>query len=98
MTVAPADDPVRVRLDATEADVQVPVAVVDQIPSAQTLPRGTRVVVAPTAMRRGGVLRRLLRQGSVPVSRAVRCTALLVRGYVDIGADDGAAWGITPPA
>jgi hypothetical protein len=33
----------------------------------------------------------------VPVSRATRCTALLLRGYVDVAADAGAAWGFSSP-
>jgi hypothetical protein len=87
---------ITVRLDATEVDVEEPGAVAGQIPLASTLEPRTRVVVPGTATRRGGVLRRLLGQQRVPVSRAVRCTALLVRGYVDVGARDDETWGYAP--
>jgi len=87
---------VTVRLDATEADVEEPGAVAGQIPHASTVSPGTRVVVLATATRRGGVLRRLLGPRRVPVPRSTRCTALLVRGYVAIGADDDGAWGYAP--
>lgn len=89
---------VTVRLDASEADVDEPSVVAQQLPVASTLAPRTRVVVPSTATRRGGVLRRLLGQQRVPVSRAARCTALLVRGYVDIGANDEDAWGYAPSA
>jgi hypothetical protein len=89
-------EPVTVRLDATDADVDEPGAVADQIPRASTLPPGTRVVVLGTATRRGGVLRRLLGPKTVPVPRSTGCTALLTRGYVGIGADDDGAWGYAP--
>jgi hypothetical protein len=88
--------PVTVRLDATEADVEEPGAMAGQIPHASALPPGTRVAVLATATRRGGVLRRLLGARSVPVPRSTGCTALLTRGYVAIGADDEGAWGYAP--
>ncbi len=88
---------VTVQLDATAADVGVPAAVAGQIPLASTLAPGTRVVVRASATRRGGVLGRLLGPRREPVPRSTACTALLVRGYVDIGADDAGAWGVAPP-
>jgi hypothetical protein len=87
---------VTVRLDATGVDLEDPSAVAHQLPAPGALAAGTRVVVAAAATRKGGVLRRLLGSRGVPVSRAARCTALLVRGYVDVGADDDAAWGRVP--
>jgi hypothetical protein len=89
---------VTVQLDATGADVEVPASVAGQIPLAITLPPGTRVVVLANATRRGGLLRRLLGRRREPVPPSTACTALLVRGYVDIGADGGGAWGHAPPA
>jgi hypothetical protein len=89
-------EPVTVRLDATEADVEEPGSVAGQIPHASTLPPGTRIVVLATATRRRGMLRRLLGPRRVPVPRSTRCTALLARGYVAIGADDDGAWGYAP--
>ena len=91
-----ADD-VRVRLDATDADVESAATVATQIPHASTLPAGTRVIVAPTALRRRGLLRRFLGDASVPVPKAARCAALLARGYVDVAArEDGSATGVVP--
>jgi len=93
---APDRDPITVRLDTTEADVNEPGAVAAQIPLASTVLPGTRVVVLATATRRGGVLRRLLGPRREPVPRSTGCTALLARGYVRIGADAEASWGYAP--
>lgn len=76
-----------------------------QIPRAETLVANTTVVVLPTAIRPDrGWLRvfgqRTLRVRNVP--RALRCTALLVRGYVDIAAEaaghrgEPLVWGRAP--
>jgi hypothetical protein len=92
----PEGDVVTVRLDASNADVESVAAMALQIPLAGTLAARTPVVVLGAAVRRGGLLRRWLGDKSVPVPRAVRCTALLVRGYVDIGADGSRAWGYAP--
>ena len=79
-----------------------PVAkVIAQLPEPASLAPGTRVVVHARARRGPGVLSRLFgmrRQAHV----AVRCSALLARGYREIGAarDDKTgetiAWGIAP--
>jgi hypothetical protein len=87
---------ITVRLDATGADLSDPSAVATQIPAAGGLAARTRVSVLPTALRRSGVLGRILGPREVPVGRAARCTALLVRGYVDVAADDTSAWGFAP--
>jgi hypothetical protein len=87
-----------VTLDVTDADPEDVAAIARQIPDAGSLAPRTRVTVLPIATRRGGLLRRLLGDARVPVSRAVRCTALLLRGYVDIGADAWRAWGVVPGA
>jgi hypothetical protein len=73
--------------------VDDPAVLAEQIPLATTLATGTRVALPPIAWRRRGALGRILGPGKVAVGRAARCTALIVRGYVDIGADDGSAWG-----
>jgi hypothetical protein len=52
------------------------------LPDPETLDPRTLVVVVPGS---GSFVKRLF--GAKPVSRAVRCSALLARGYVDIGAD-----------
>jgi hypothetical protein len=77
-------------------------SVVAQVPSASTLGPRTPMVVFGAADRGGGVLRRLFGGASVNVARATRCTALVARGYVDVGggvdAVTGAdlAWGWSP--
>ena len=96
MTEATGEGSLTVCLDASDADVGEAGAVAGLIPLARTLTPRTRVMVLPIATRRVGVLRRLLGQRRVPVPRSVRCTALLVRGYVDIGAGADGAWGYAP--
>jgi len=87
---------VEVRLDASGADLEEPAAVARQIPRASTLAPGTRVFVLATAKDDAGVLRRLLGPRRAPVLRSTLCTALLVRGYVDLGAGKDGAWGKAP--
>ncbi len=92
--------PLAIALDARACDVRDPVAVAARIPDAASREPGTRVCVLGAATRGGGWLGRWRR--SVPVPRAARCTALLARGYVGIGAgvdeESGAemAWGVAP--
>ncbi len=91
-----------VELDASTSDLSTVGAVVAQVPECGGLPHRTLVVLLGQAGRGGGTWRRLVRMNVTPVSRAARCSALLVRGYVDIGAgtDDGTArdlvWGWSP--
>jgi hypothetical protein len=76
-------------------------AVAEQIPHADTLPRGTTAVVLETAARTGSTWQRLFAR-PVRATRRVRCTALLLRGYVAIGAgkdpdsETDLAWGTVP--
>ena len=85
---------VRGRGTCTTADV------VAQLPAAATLPSGTPLLVLGSAIS-DGPLWRLFARG-VPVTRAARCTALVARGYVEVGAgtDETSgtdlAWGIVP--
>jgi hypothetical protein len=96
---ADAEPPrLRVRLEASATDLEAPGAVAGQIPRASSLVSGSRVMLSATAKRDAGILRRLLGSQSIPVPRSTLCTALLVRGYVDIGADDEGAWGRGPSA
>ena len=91
-----------VLLDATALDRGDAAAVALQLPAAATLPAGTLVVVSGAALRGAGLVGRLFRGATTPVSRAARCGALVARGYVDVGADvDPAtkidvAWGRAP--
>jgi hypothetical protein len=85
-----------VRLDATGVDPEDFAALASQLPHASTLPPRTVVAVPAAAVRRRRFLRGVLGDRKLTVSRAARCTALLLRGYVDIHADDGTAWGYSP--
>ena len=77
---------VAVLLDATGVDVGDAGAVAPQVPEASTLAPGTRVFVLGHAMRlRRGIVR-WLGPGAQPVARAVRCAALVARGYTGVGA------------
>jgi hypothetical protein len=63
-----------------------------KLPDPAELPKGQRVVVLGS--RRRGLLAGLL--GAKPVPPSVRATALLARGYVEIGADGDRVWGHAP--
>ncbi len=71
-----------------------------QLPAASSLPARTPVWVLGTAAG-DGAMWRLFGRGSA-VSRAARCSALVARGYVDVGAGVDAAsgadlaWGRAP--
>lgn len=56
----------------------------DAVPDAASLAPRTLVVVLPEAARSRGLLAAF---GKRTVSRSARCGALLLRGYVDIGAE-----------
>jgi len=59
----------------------------EDLPAASTLPAGTRVVVLPEAARGKGLLAAFTKKTH---ARSARCTALLLRGYVGIGAETDA--------
>jgi hypothetical protein len=86
-----------VRLDATGVDPEDFAALASQLPLASTLPPRTLVAVPAVAVCRRRFLRGVLGDRKVTVPRATRCTALLLRGYVDVTADAGAAWGFSSP-
>ncbi len=91
---------VAVLLDALPGGHRATASIVEQVPQASSLPSGTWVVVLGAAPSHRRLWRLLGR--TVPVARAARCTALLVRGYVEIGAGvdetSGAdlTWGSAP--
>jgi hypothetical protein len=92
-------DAIAVLLDAgSGADPRTVAGVASQVPHASTLPAGTAVFVLGKATAARPFWRLFAR--ALPVPRAVRCTALLARGYIDIAADDvdgdDLAWGLTP--
>jgi hypothetical protein len=84
----------RGRPSCTAADVAA------QLPAASTMPAGTPLLVLGSAAH-DSALWRLFARGA-PVTRAARCSALIARGYVDVGAglDEASgtdlAWGIAP--
>jgi hypothetical protein len=82
-------------LDATGSELAAVGEVAGQIADARSLPPRTAVLVLGTAARRPSGWRRMLGAQRVPVARETRCAALLVRGYVEIGADaeEDVAWG-----
>jgi hypothetical protein len=91
-------------LDATDADLSQVEAVAAQIPSAAALPPRSPLVIYGIATRSTSWWRRLFGPRHLTVTRAVRCAAMLTRGYVDIGGgvdqSSGAdlAWGWSPQA
>ena len=98
----PAADAVAVLVDATDLDLEDVAAVAEQVPAATEVPPGALVAILAGAVRTTPVWRRLLGAGRVIVPCAVRCAALLVRGYVDVGARASAqperevSWGYAP--
>jgi hypothetical protein len=75
------------------------------LPDPAELPPGTMVVVLGEIAAARSLARSVLAVfGRVrSVSRALRCTALVARGYVDVGAGEDEtradlAWGFVPPA
>jgi len=97
---SPTADDVGVLLEAPSDDSHAITKVAEQLPPASTLASRTTIFVLGAAAKPGGFWRLLGR--AVPVSRATRCTALLVRGYVEIGAGVDKAsghdltWGSAP--
>jgi hypothetical protein len=89
--------------------------VLSQLPDPTTLARGARVAIPAAAKvpsprrfleRIGRTLLRIAGQKPPRISLAVRCTALLARGYTEVGAgpapasgkkkDDAVAWATVP--
>jgi hypothetical protein len=92
---------IAVLVHADGLDVDDPAQVAAQIPHATELPGGTLLFVLGAAVRTRDLLR-WLGMRTVPLPRPVRCTALVARGYVDVGAGAdpiGAelAWGFSSP-
>jgi hypothetical protein len=80
-------------LDATASDLTTVRDLVEQIADARTLQPRTAVIVLATAGRTPSGWRRVLGAQRVAVPVELRCSALLARGYVEIGADADLAWG-----
>jgi hypothetical protein len=77
---------------------------IEGVPDASELEPNTLVVVLPGPVGRRSLARSVWRAlgGSKPVPRAIRCSALLARGYVRLGAGvdpetkDDLVWGFSP--
>jgi hypothetical protein len=68
-----------------------------ELPEPRTLRPGAWISVSPGKPARGGLLARLFAPKSRPLALAVRCTALLLRGYREVCANDaGLAFGRAP--
>ncbi|MCL2447464.1 MAG: hypothetical protein FWD17_00800 [Polyangiaceae bacterium] len=91
---------VAVLIDATQGDIQNVANVAAQLPDPSSLDPGAPVFVYPSAVRVRKGWRRILGTRRVPIPVAVRCGALLVRGYVEIGTSNagprGITWGYCP--
>jgi hypothetical protein len=91
-----------VLLDVTGLDVDDPRTIADQVPHATELPPTTPVFVFAAARSKTSLLRWLAMRTTL-VSRATRCTVLVARGYVGVGAGVDAAsgadlaWGVSSP-
>ncbi len=106
MTRAPGEAPgsvsvVTVDLAGMEAAAPVPSSVrqvAERVPQASALEPGQWLACASPPARRSVVARWLRAPVRPAVPLAVRCTALLARGYVDVGASaEGVALGRVPP-
>lgn len=74
--------------------------ITSQIPAADAVPRGTWVAIRPSRVPPRGLLARLFQKPG-GAHLALRCTALLARGYTQVGGGtDGqgqeVAWGRAP--
>jgi hypothetical protein len=91
-------------VEIREADAGSLAGVIAALPDPAELEAGTLVVI-PAELAGGKTLGRSLLAvfgRAKTVARTRRCTALVARGYVDVGAADGPegdfAWGRVPPA
>jgi hypothetical protein len=93
-----------VLLDGAAEELDQVEAVAAQIPPSDQLAPGTLVVLLGTAAPRGARWLQWIAARPPTVARAIRCSALLARGYVAVGGGIDAApaadlaWGIAPPA
>jgi hypothetical protein len=79
-----------VRLDGVAGDLAHAEAVAAQIPDRATFECRTLVVLLGTAVPAGAAWRRLVFLRDEMVPRASRASALVMRGYVDVGAGSDA--------
>ncbi len=81
-------------------DPDAPVAVADALPDPASLRAGVPVVIGP-ALARAGLFARLVGR-EIRVARSVRGSALLLRGYVEVGGGRDPSsgldlcWGVAP--
>jgi hypothetical protein len=89
----PTADAIAVLLDAGGEATSI-AGIAAQLPDGGSLPTGTPVFVLGKAADVRPFWRLFARVVTVP--RAARCSAMLARGYVDIGADTDLVWGYAP--
>ncbi len=96
-------DAIAVLLETAQPDLDA-AAVLEQVPAARSLAPATPVFVLGRAARSGSpTWFSWVRSGALNVPRAPRCDALLMRGYVGLGAgideSSGAdlVWGFSSP-
>ena len=77
---------VAILLDESDGDLRDPAVIARQLPDPATLPALSLVFVLGTSAPRQGLLGRWFGVGATLVPTATRCSALLARGYVGIGA------------
>jgi hypothetical protein len=77
---------IAILLLGSAAELRDPAAIARQLPDPATLPPLSLVFVLGTSAKRHGLLGRWFGVGATLVPTAVRCTALLARGYFRIGA------------
>ena len=74
-----------------------PAVLADELPDPSTLPPSNWVAITPGEAPPPSLWARLRRRPPPSLHLAVRCTALLLRGYVNVRADAaGLAWGQVP--
>jgi hypothetical protein len=74
-----------------------PAVLADELPDPQTLPPSSWVAITSGEAQPPSLWARLRGRPAPTLHLAVRCTALLLRGYVNVRADGaGLAWGQVP--
>lgn len=90
-------DAIGVEVAVSSTGMEAVADVARQLPDPSSIAAGTVVFVLAEPASRGTLARLLgrIRRDAIPSS--IRGSALAVRGYVDIGGNEDAAWGIVPP-
>jgi hypothetical protein len=89
----PTAEAIAVLVDAGDDATSI-AGIAAQLPESTSLSSGTPVFVLGKAAVASSFWSLFARDIAIP--RTARCTALLARGYVDIGADADIVWGYAP--